>query len=93
MRRFLREGKTCPSPLSFTSVLLEPRAFLLEELLVRCEDHAASCQPYYLYVKCESCLLAESVLNALSHVQGAILGLAVNTFIALTVQNASGIFI
>lgn len=55
----------------------------LEVPLVRCEDHAAPCQAHYLCVKCESCLQAESVPSTLSHIKDAILGLAVNTFIAL----------
>lgn len=77
--------KIHPSPRSFMSSLYcsDPCLSCLEVQLVRCEDHAASCKAYYLYVKCESCLQAESVLNTLSHVEGAILGIAVNTFIAL----------
>lgn len=63
----------------------------LEVPLVRCEDHAAPCQAHYLYVECESCLQAESVPSTLSHIKGAILGLAVNTFIALL--NTSRLFI
>lgn len=63
----------------------------LEVPLVRCEDHAAPCQALYLCVKCESCLQAESVPSTLSHIKGAILGLAVNTFIALL--NTSWLFI
>lgn len=35
----------------------------------------------------ESCVLAESVLNALAHGEGAISGIAVNTFIALAVPD------
>lgn len=87
------KGKTHPSPQSFTCSLNCSALSCLEVQLVRCEDHAASCKAYYLYVKCESCLQAESVLNTLSHIEGAILGIAVNTFIALAVQNTSWGFI
>lgn len=87
--------KIRPSPLSFTSSLYcsDPCLSCFEMQLARCEDHAASCKVYYLYVKCESCLQAKSVLNTLSRVEGAILGNAVNTFIALSVHNTSWIFI
>lgn len=66
--------------------------FLLSAAVER-EDHAAPREAYYLYVKCESCLRAESVLYTSSHVEGAILGIAVNTFIAFAVQSTSWVFI
>lgn len=84
---FVYEGKDVPRFFFWIPQSLP----CLEVPLVRCEDHAAPCQAHYLCVKCESSLQAESVPNTLSHIKGAIFGLAVNTFIALL--NTSWLFI
>lgn len=83
---FVYEGKDVPR------FFCTPRSLsCLEVAVVRCEDRAAPCQAHYLCARCESCLQAESVPSTLSHIKGAILGLAVKTFIALL--NTSWLFI